>query len=379
MQRRSALLLDATVPLIVGAVILAASVVSSGGQVRLFPLVLELAAALSLAARRRAPLGTLAVSAGLVLGALHIDARVGPIAVLAPAVALFSLALTRGRTQQLVAGGVAVGLVLVADVLRGGDPGVVQTLGHVVLVSVPLLAAEALRTRRSNEVLLIERVTLAERSREQDAQRRVEQERMRIARDLHDIVAHTLTTINVQAATAAQLIDRDPGYARSALVVIEEASRDATAELRAVLGVLRDRNSNDSPLVPVPGIANIPDLVQRARDGGLDAGLEIIGEPPERLLDAVSLAAYRIVQESLTNVQRHASGSPVQIRLHFGPNRLCVAVQNGAGAASGNGGSGVGITGMIERAEALGGKLRATALPVGFRVDADLPYRLETA
>jgi len=367
------------VPLIVGAVIVAAAVVDARGQLRPFPLALELAAALTLAGRRHAPLGTLAVSAALVLVALHIDARVGPIAVFAPAVALFSLALTRGRTQQLVAAVAAVGLVLTAEGLRGGDPGIVQTLGHVALVSVPLLAAEAIRTRRSNETLLIERVALAARSREQDAQRRVAQERMRIARDLHDIVAHTLTTINVQAATAAQLIDRDPGYARSALETIEEASRDATAELRAVLGVLRDRDSHETPRAPIPGIDNVRDLVQRARDDGLDASLEITGERPDRLLDTVSLAAYRIVQESLTNVHRHASGAPVQIRLRFGRNALSVAVTNGAGTGFGATGSGVGITGMTERAQALGGTLRAESSPVGFRINADLPYTLGVA
>jgi len=223
---------------------------------------------------------------------------------------------------------------------------------------------------------MAERIALAERSREQETQRRVEQERMRIARDLHDIVAHTLTTINVQAATAAQLIDRDTPYARAALETIEEASRDATAELRAILGVLRDRESPDAPRSPLPGIENVPDLVQRARDDGLDARLEVTGAQPDRLLDAVSLAAYRIVQESLTNVHRHAPGAPVRIRLRFGRNRLLVVVENRAGAASGDSGSGVGISGMIERAEALGGTLCTTALPIGFRVDADLPYTL---
>lgn len=380
MERRTVALLDASVPLIVGAVILLANVLDSGVELRPFPLFLELAAALVLLARRRAPLGTLAVSAVLVLVALHIDTRGGPIAVLAPAVALFSLALSRGRKQQLVAGVVAVALVVVADVVRSGEPGIVQTLGHVTLVSVPLLAAEALRTRRSYVTLLIERLALAERSREQEAQRRVTEERLRIARDLHDVVAHTLATINVQAATAAQLIDDHPGYARAALGTIEEASRDATAELRAVLGVLRDRDIPDAPRVPAPTIENIPELVQRSRDAGLDVSLELTGERPDRLLDAVSLAAYRIVQESLTNVHRHAPGAPVRVGLHFARDELRIAVHNDAGRPGvSRGDGGVGVTGMTERAKSLGGELSAAPLPDGYRVDARLPYALAAA
>ena len=377
MERRFIALLDATVPLIVGAVILLATVLDGDGALRPVPLLLELAAALVLAGRRHAPLWTLAVSAALVLVALHIDTRGGPIAVLAPAVALFSLALTRGRRQRLTAGVVAVAVVVIADVLRAGDPGVVQTLGHITLVSVPLLAAEALRTRRSYVTLLIERLALAERSREQEAQRRVAQERLRIARDLHDVVAHTLATINVQAGTAAQLIDRNPAYARAALETIEEASRNATAELRAVLGLLRDRDSADAPLRPAPSIDDVPELVQRACETGLDVSLELAGDPPDRLLDGVSLAAYRIVQESLTNVHRHAPGAPVRVRIDFGRDELCIAVHNGAGGpgvSSDDGG--VGLTGMTERAEALGGTLSAGPVPDGFRVDARLPYDL---
>jgi len=376
------LLLDATVPLIVGAVIVAAGVLNGGKSARPVVLVLGLGAALTLAARRRAPVATLTVCGALVLILIHIDAAVGPIAVLAPAVALYSLALTRSRTQQLLAAVAAVAAVIVADVLHKGNPGIVVTLGHAALVAVPLLAAETLRTRRSYVSLLLERLKLAERTREQDAQRLVEHERLRIARDLHDIVAHTLTTINVQAATAAQLLGRNPGYARTALETIEDASRDAIAELRAILGVLRDRDDPDAPRAPAPGIENVTDLVQRARDAGLDTSLQITGARPERLLDAVSLAVYRIVQESLTNAQRHAPGSPVSVHLSFEPDELALAVENGAGTAGAPDNAsppGVGIIGMTERAETIGGTLHAAPVPNGFRVDAKLPYQLGAA
>jgi signal transduction histidine kinase len=296
--------------------------------------------------------------------------------VIAPAVALYSLAITRGRTQQLLAAVAAVTAVIVADAMHSGRPTVLQTLGHVMLVAIPLLAAEAMRTHRSYLSLLQERLELAERTREQESERRAEQERMRIARELHDIVAHTLTTINVQAGAAAERLAA--GEARNALETIEDASHEAIGELRAVLGVLRDRDHPDAPRVPAPGVENIAELVQRDRDAGLDVGLEINGERPPRLSDAVSLAAYRIVQESLTNARRHAAGAVVRVNLCFDAARLSLAVENGSGArASSNGTTpGVGIAGMHERASALGGSLHVGPTRDGFRVQAELPYEL---
>ena len=190
---------------------------------------------------------------------------------------------------------------MIADLLHGGDPTLLRTLGHALLIAIPLLIADVHRTRHANLELL--------------QQRSAERERLRIARDLHDVIAHTLTTINVQAATAAQLIDRDPAHARSALETIEDASRDAIAELRAVLGVLR--SDHDAPLAPAPGLDQLGDLVARARADGVPVELDIDGERPDRLPDGVSLAAFRIVQESLTNARRHAAGAAVRIALAF--------------------------------------------------------------
>jgi signal transduction histidine kinase len=194
-------LLDAAVPLVVGAVITLGGVLHGGGGAQPWPIALGLVAAASLAGRRRAPGWTLAVSGALALIMVHIDASAGATALLAPAVALYSLALRRGRASQLLAAVAAVAAVVLADTLHAGSPTLLQTLGHVLLVAIPLLAADAHRTRHAYIWLLRERLELAERAREQEGARRAEQERMRIARDLHDVVAHTLTTINVQAAT----------------------------------------------------------------------------------------------------------------------------------------------------------------------------------
>lgn len=316
------------------------------------------------------------MSGGLALSLLHVEPSAGVTAVIAPAVALYSLALRRGRISRLLAAAVAVAAVVLVETLHHGRPTLLQTLGHVLLVAIPLLAADAHRTRHAYVSVLRERLALAERTREQEAQRRAEQERMRIARDMHDVVAHTLTTINVQAATAAELLDRNPAHARSALETIEEASRDAIVELRLILGVLRDGEDRDAPLTPAPGLDVVADLVRRAREGGLDVRLDVAGERPERLPEAVSLAAYRIVQESVTNAQRHARGAAVRVSLTFEPKGLTLAVENGSGAPTTGSGTraGVGIVGMAERASAVGGTLRARPLSSGFQVDAELPY-----
>jgi signal transduction histidine kinase len=382
--RRREALIDAAMPVLVGAAILIGEALHGGRSVRPLPVALGLAAAGVLWVRRRWPGVTLVVSGLLAAVLLHLDGSAGTVAVLAPAVALYSLALTRGPRAQLLAGLAAVGAVLAADVshsghpVHGGHSSVLQTLGHVLLVAIPLLAAAQVRAHRANMSLLTERLKLSERAREQEAERRAEQERMRIARELHDVVAHTLTTINVQAATAGQLMDRNPGLARSTLQTIEHASRDAISELRAILGVLRGRDAADAPRMPAPRVEDLAELVQQGRAAGLDVEFVVAGTPPERLSEAVSLATFRIVQESLTNARRHAAGAPVQIELEYRADRIALGVENAPGASSnGVGGTpGVGITGMSERAAALGGTLRASPTATGFRVDAELPYRL---
>src|SRR6185437_7163326 len=146
-----------------------------------------------------------------------------------------------------------------------------------------------------------------------------------------------------------------------ALERIEETSHTAVGELRAILGVLREPDGSDAPTTPAPGVQNIPELVDRARDAGLPVELDVTGAQPRNVGEAVSLAAYRIVQEALTNARRHAAGAPVSVTVGYGTSQLVLAVTNGAGATR-NGDSpepGVGITGMLERAAAVGGTLRA--------------------
>jgi signal transduction histidine kinase len=374
-SRRDVSVADVVVPLVAAAVI-TVGIAAHAGNAGALPLALGAAAGLSLVGWRRAPALTLAISGGLTIILLQIEPAAGVSAVIAPAVALYSVALTRGTRARLVAAVAAVLAIVAVEALHRGGPSLAQALGHALLVAIPVLIADLHRTRHANLALLKDRLEPAELTREQEAQRRAQEERLAIARDLHDIVAHTLTTINVQASTAREVLDRNPDHARGALGLIEDASRDAIDELRAILGVLRSGEDPDAPLRPAPGIDDVPELVRRARDDGVDVRLELSGERPGRLPEPVSLAAYRIVQESLTNARRHAAGSAVDVAVAFGRDRLTLAIENAAGAVSHSNGAalGVGIAGMRERAAAVGGAVSARRVPAGFRVDADLPY-----
>jgi signal transduction histidine kinase len=372
-------LIDAAVPLLAGATIAVGVAVRADPSTRLLALALGLAAAAVLVMRRRAPALTLVLSGGLVLALFAADHAAASIAVIAPAVALYSFAYSYGRVHLVAAVVAAAAAVMLADLFLVGHTHrlTLQTAAHVALVAIPVLAAEALRNRRAYVRLLLERLAQAERTREEEAQRRAEQERLRIARDLHDVVAHTLTAINVQAGVAAHLLDRDPGNARDALATIETASHEAIQELRTILGVLREPGNRNAPLEPAPDLTAVETLVDQARSTGFDVSLEVEGEPPPRVPEAVQLAAFRILQESLTNARRHAPGAEADINLEYRVDRLRLAIENATSPAreANNGGPGVGIAGMRERAEALGGTLQTQHSGTRFRVVAELPYR----
>jgi signal transduction histidine kinase len=225
-------------------------------------------------------------------------------------------------------------------------------------------AAEAFRGRR-------ERFAEARRLREHEARQRASEERLRIARELHDVLAHNITTINVQSGVALHLIDEQPEQARTALQVINDASADALREVRSALSALRG-DREQPPRAPTAGLDGLDDLVSRASAGGVEVSLDVSGD--RRPLPAsVDLAAFRIVQESLTNVVRHAGATSASVKLNYGQRELTVQIDDdGRGGAATNGGSG--IAGMRERAAALGGRLDAGPGPDGgFRVSAHLP------
>jgi signal transduction histidine kinase len=239
-------------------------------------------------------------------------------------------------------------------------------------LAVMVTAAEAVRLRS-------ERRTVSRAAQELDERRRASEERLRMARDLHDVIGHNISLISVQAAVGLDLMDSDPAQARAALSAIKTVSREALDELRSMLAALR-QTGEQAPTAPTPGLARLPELAQLTRAAGRPVRIEVSGAT-RTLPAAVDLAAYRIVQESLTNVARHAGPGAATVRLGYRADGVSVEVSdNGRGVPGGRqasgtgGGTGSGIAGMSERAAALGGHL--TAGPRGgggFVVSAWLP------
>ena len=229
-----------------------------------------------------------------------------------------------------------------------------------------LAVAELARTRR--EQWARER---AERA--QAARRRADEERLRIARELHDVLAHSISVINVQAGVGLALLDTDPEQARTALTTIKAASKEALGEVRQVLDTLR--TPGDAPRAPAPGLERLPELVQQAASAGLTVDVE--GRPP-RLAPGTDLAAFRIVQEALTNVVRHSGSRHARVLLEHDDRALRLRIDDdGPATGADAGGTGNGLAGMRERAAALGGTIEAGPRPDGgFRVLAVLPLNV---
>jgi signal transduction histidine kinase len=250
---------------------------------------------------------------------------------------------------------------------RGPAPSVVSLLALGAWQLVLFGGAEAVRIRR-------QRAAEEARIRETEARQRADEERLRIARDLHDVLAHNISLINVQAGVALHLNQELPEQARTALTAIKQASKEALGELRSVLDVLR-RTGDAAPRSPTPGLAQLGELVEGAAGAGLDIRLNVENEP-RPLPAAVDLAAYRIVQEALTNVMRHARATTVWVHVVHGDRDLTLRIEDDGRATPGASRTppGKGIAGMQERAAALGGRVVAEPRPGGgFRVAAHLP------
>jgi signal transduction histidine kinase len=325
----------------------------------------------SLIARRRYPVGVLAVT--LAVAIWPGEASQARLIWIALIVAFF----TAVQARQRVA---AIASLVIGYAASIWPPWLIGTRGHAtagsavglaILLLFLLAVAEVIRARG-------QRTAALEHSRQEELRRRAGEERMRIARDLHDVVAHNISVINVQANTALHLMDRQPGRARSALTTINEVSGQALVELRSVLGVLRAVDEG-APRAPAPGLARLGDLAESAAAAGLAVRVEESGQRVPLPAD-VDLAAYRIVQEALTNSARHSGGTNATIRIVYGEGALMVDVDDdGAPRSPGRPpgqphGPGSGIAGMTERAGALGGTLQARPRPGGgFAVQARLP------
>ncbi len=391
-------------PALVAAVaVLSSAEVFEHGQVTGPTLVAAVAllvvAAASLLYRSRAPLIVVLVSSACA-GSVALLGHEGPLIGIAPVIALYTAGVTGGRRQSVLVG-TASGLVtgLGTVLVQGGTPLGNGVLGHVALGAAPVFVGEAVRVRRADQELTRERLELAARDQEERQRRRVEEERRRIARDLHDVVAHALTTINVQASVAGHLLDERPEFARQASATINGASRTALHELRGIVGLLRESELSDPSSAPGPGLDGIEELVSTARLQGVDLSFELSGRPAHVVPESVQLATFRIIQEALTNVRRHAGAvaGSVSVRVDDGCVHVLVRNDAGLGGAAANLGNtaaspgqpaggpdrgnrpvgvGAGLVGMRERAQLLGGELEAgPCTGGGFAVRADLPYR----
>jgi signal transduction histidine kinase len=350
-------------------------------------------ACVPLVARRRWPIQVVAATLAVSIAQVLVLTLVGPTA--APvAVALYTMAMrTDRRTAWRVAACATVALVGASLISHPSVEDVWQYLAQIAGLSLAVASGDAVRSRRQLLASALERAERAERTREEEARRRVTEERLRIARELHDVVAHHITLVNAQAGVAHHLMRTDPDHAYQALERIRDTSRAALDELRATVGLLRYSDAPAAPREPAPGLADLDALLDSFRHSGLDITLERTGQPDE-LPPITDLAAYRIIQEALTNTRKHAGLVSARVHLDYRAKALRIAVEDDVpgtretGSGSGpattaideaqSTGTGHGMIGMHERAKAAGGTFTAGPRPAGgFRINAELPLRAD--
>ncbi|MGP4110010.1 sensor histidine kinase [Streptomyces sp. 4N509B] len=348
---------------------------------------ISLAAWLSLALVRRRPVPVALLCLASATFYYPVSAADGLTPIVAFIVALYFVARTGRFAAALTISVGSVALLMYTELVYFEED------RHVEPVAVLLLSGWFLGVIAFGHAILVrhayqreaeQRALAAERERDVRARQSATEERLRIARELHDVLGHNISLINVQAAAAIHRSARRPGETAelvAALQAIRGSSRDALRELRATLGVLRQVDE-ETPTAPAAGLDRVEELAERARGTGLDVTVETTGAPsePEALPPQISLAAYRIVQESLTNVTRHADARRAVVRVAYEPGQLRLCIDDdGRGRTPAPGSSslgaeaGSGIDGMAERARALGGELTAVDTGGGFRVTARLP------
>lgn len=370
--------------------------------------VIAVLASAALVLRRRAPRRILAVTGILTLAGLVTapDDRGAPVAMTA-VVALYTVASRTDRSTTWRVGALTIGVLTTAVMVFGPRPWYgQQNLAIFAWTGMAAAVGDAVRSRRAFVDAIRERAERAERTREEEARRRVAEERMRIARELHDVVAHHIALVNVQAGVAAHVMDSRPDQAKEALAHVREASRSALRELRATVGLLRQSGEPEAPTEPVPGLGVLDQLVDGFARAGLPVEVEVASAAakgpwhsrrPEQaaaivgtLPAAVDLTAYRVVQEALTNAHKHAgeqahavvriarTGDWLEVTVlddgSGAPTLVQAGRTGGQNAAPAGEGGGHGLMGMRERAAALGGECETgPRYGGGFRVHVRLP------
>jgi len=329
---------------------------------------------LPLIVRRRFPLSVLAVTS-LAAAAYEYLSNPPSMVFLAPLIALYTVGTLRGRRTLIIAGVLAAAVQLVVALPAWSDTTYWAEVVRIIsMFGVAAALGDATRNRRAYVAEVEQRAIDAERTRDEVAARRVDEERLRIARELHDVTAHSLSIIAVQSGAASHVLDSDPAEARRALEAIRRTSKDALGELRAMLGVLRSAEDTDAPLAPTPGLARLSELMAPLAEAGVSATLNVDGDIAD-VPAVVDASAYRIVQEALTNIVRHAGPCDVVVTLGRTDTELVVNVADtGRGVGVAGVSEGHGLTGMRERAAALGGSFESgPAAEGGFAITARLP------
>lgn len=328
-----------------------------------------LAIGLPLAVRRRWPMTVAAVISAVTTVAL-VTGVIPNFAAAAPALAIglsfYTVAVSTATRRSILCAAGCLALVSVALVLTAGD--LWSRAGGVVYATVMIAPAWVIGW------LVRERRALASRQSDHLVRQATAEERLRVARELHDVVAHTLSLIVVKAAVANHVAEADPREAGAALRVIEETGRNALADVRRVLGVLRE----DTSYAPTPGLDELPALARQAAIGGVDVRLDVRREAPGGVVpESVGLAVYRIVQEAVTNVVKHAAPAACAATVTVTPGEVRVEVTDDGRRPVLTGGEGHGLIGMRERVALHGGEFRAgPRSDGGFAVTASLPYRV---
>ncbi|MEC4019340.1 sensor histidine kinase [Streptomyces sp. H27-D2] len=313
---------------------------------------------------------------------------------MATVVALYTLASRTDRPTTWRVGALTIVVLTATAMLCGAQPWYAQeNLGIFAWTGMAAAAGDAVRSRRAFVDAIRERAERAERTREEEARRRVAEERMRIARELHDVVAHHIALVNVQAGVASHVMDSRPDQAKQALAHVREASRSALDELRTTVGLLRQYGDPEAPTEPAPGLGVLDQLIDGFARAGLPVDLAMEPESPaestQPLSAAADLTAYRVVQEALTNVHKHAgAGARAEVRIVRTPGSLTVTVLDDGAGDDGTGTDlpepradhgGHGLMGMRERVAALNGSCETgPCAGGGFRVHIRLPLQIRT-
>jgi signal transduction histidine kinase len=332
---------------------------------------------LPLAARRRLPRTVAIGTIGCVVAAAAngYPLGIGPFAAL---FALCSLAFTTSRGNTLLVG-IPAGIALVAGFVAAPGPArASNVVGNLLVVAFTLLVGDLLRVRRDQNALLAERNRELEELREAQTRSAIVEERMRIAREVHDVVGHSLVAITLQARAGLRRLPRSPERTGQALREIETLASRALEETRMAVATIRS-GTDVTAVHPQPTLADLPDLVESMRDSELDVHL-VVDPAASELAAHLQSAAYRIVQESLSNAAKHARPARTDVRITHAGEVLTVEVTDDSANAAPAAGDGSGLRGMRERAEQLGGTLEAGPAPDrGWRVRARLPVEHVTA